>query len=67
VVLPGEIWLVDFKTDAAGPGDLAARVRLYAPQVKLYARALSQIYRRPVSAAWLYFLSARTAVPVEIG
>ncbi len=65
VVLPAEIWLVDFKTDAVEPSGLDERARLYAPQVKLYARALSQIYRRPVSAAWLYFLQARTAVPVQ--
>jgi len=64
VVLPGEIWLVDFKTDAVEAEALAERARLYAPQVKLYARALSQIYRRPVSAAWLYFLTAQTAAPV---
>jgi ATP-dependent helicase/nuclease subunit A len=65
VVLPAEIWLVDFKTDALEPDAVAGRARLYAPQVKLYARALSQIYRRPVSAAWLYFLAAQTAAPVQ--
>jgi len=27
---------------------------------------LSRIYRRPVSAAWLYFLTARAAAPVEV-
>ncbi len=67
VVLPGEIWLVDFKTDAAGRGELAERVRLYRAQLRLYARALSQIYHRPVSAAWLYFLAAQTAAAVELG
>jgi ATP-dependent helicase/nuclease subunit A len=66
VLLPTEIWLVDFKTDALEAGALAGRARLYAPQVKLYARALSRIYRRPVSAAWLYFLTARAAAPVEV-
>jgi len=65
VVLPSEIWLVDFKTDAVEAAALAERARLYAPQLKLYARALSQIYRRPVSAAWLYFLTAQTAAPLQ--
>jgi ATP-dependent helicase/nuclease subunit A len=65
VVLPSEIWLVDFKTDALEADALADRARVYAPQVKLYARALSQIYRRPVSAAWLYFLTAQIAAPVH--
>jgi len=66
VVLPTELWLVDFKTDAAGPDELATKVKLYAPQLKLYARALSQIYRRPVSAAWLYFLTCQTAAQVAV-
>jgi ATP-dependent helicase/nuclease subunit A len=65
VMMPTDIWLVDFKTDAVGPDTLADRIALYAPQVKLYTRALSQIYGRPVSGAWLYFLAARTAAPVE--
>jgi ATP-dependent exoDNAse (exonuclease V) beta subunit len=67
VVLPGEIWLLDFKTDAIGPNELADKARLYAPQLKLYAQALARIYRRPVSAAWLYFLGARAVAPVEVG
>jgi ATP-dependent helicase/nuclease subunit A len=64
VILPAEIWLVDFKTDAVGPEDLAGKVKNYEPQLRLYSRALSQIYRRPVSESWLYFLALRTAVAV---
>ncbi len=64
VVLPQEIWLVDFKTDSVGPAELAEKVSLYKPQLKLYARALAQIYRRPVSECWLYFLACRKAVAV---
>ena len=65
VVLPGEIRVVDFKTDAVEPAALAERVRRYAPQLKLYARALSRIYRRPLSGAWLCFLAAQTAAPIR--
>jgi len=67
VLLPEEIWIVDFKTDrvAPGPEALAAKAQLYAPQLELYARALARIYDRPVSAAWLYFLSPRAAVPMK--
>jgi ATP-dependent helicase/nuclease subunit A len=58
VLRPEEIWLLDFKTDRLGAADLAEKVKLYEPQLKLYSRALSQIYRRPVTACWLYFLAA---------
>ncbi len=47
VLLPKEIWLVDFKTDEVRAGDLPQKMKLYAPQLKLYARALAKIYSRP--------------------
>jgi ATP-dependent helicase/nuclease subunit A len=40
VLLPEEIWLVDFKTDEVRADELPERTRLYEPQLKLYARAL---------------------------
>ena len=58
-LLPEEIWLVDFKTDEIKPEELAERRRLYEPQLKLYAQALSRIYSRPVTNCWLHFLTAR--------
>ena len=69
VLGPEEIWIVDFKTDGLAPGAdaLAAKARHYAPQLQLYALALSRIYRRPVSAAWLYFLNHHTAIKVPLG
>jgi len=65
VLLPAEIWLVDFKTDELRAGELAARTKIYSPQLKLYALALAKIYARPVNACWLHFLSLRRSVPVE--
>jgi ATP-dependent helicase/nuclease subunit A len=59
VLRPAEIWLVDFKTDALSREGLAARVKLHAPQLKLYAAALEKIYSRPVTRRWLHFLAAR--------
>ena len=58
VLLPEEIWLVDFKTDDIRRDGLADKVKGYAPQLKLYARALEKIYARPVTARWLHFLAA---------
>jgi ATP-dependent helicase/nuclease subunit A len=66
VLLPEEIWLVDFKTDEIKPEELAERRRLYEPQLKLYADALSRIYSRPITNCWLHFLAARQTVNIEI-
>jgi ATP-dependent helicase/nuclease subunit A len=62
VLLPGEIWLVDFKTDEITANELREKKRLYEPQLKLYALALEKIYSRPVTERWLHFLSARKTV-----
>ncbi len=64
VLLPKEIWLADFKTDEVHVNELPEKMRLYAPQLKLYARALAKIYSRPVTNCWLHFLSARRMVGI---
>jgi len=58
VLLPKEIWVVDFKTDEAQPADLPKKTKFYTPQLKLYAQALEKIYSRPVTKCWLHFLAA---------
>lgn len=62
VLLPKEIWLADFKTDDVRAKDLAEKIEVYSPQLKLYARALEKIYSRPVTHSWLHFLSVRKTV-----
>lgn len=59
VVLPREIRIVDFKTDAIEPHELEDRVRRYEPQLRLYSRALSKAYGKTVSRRWLHFLALR--------
>jgi ATP-dependent helicase/nuclease subunit A len=66
VLLPKEIWLVDFKTDEVRADELAGKIKIYSPQLKLYACALAKIYSSPVTNCWLHFLSTRKTVPVEI-
>jgi ATP-dependent helicase/nuclease subunit A len=66
-VLANELWIVDFKTDAVQPRDLSSKTRLYTPQLKLYAIALSAIYSRPVTRCSLYFLSCERQVDVAVG
>ncbi|HZL12891.1 MAG TPA: PD-(D/E)XK nuclease family protein, partial [Verrucomicrobiae bacterium] len=64
VFLPQEIWLVDFKTDEIRATELAEKIKRYAPQLKLYARALEKIYSKPVANCLLYFLSAQKTVEI---
>ena len=64
VLLPKEIWLLDFKTDRVRADELAEKAKTYEPQLKLYAGALAKIYSRPVTHGWLHFLSARRTVEI---
>jgi ATP-dependent helicase/nuclease subunit A len=64
VVGAAELWLLDFKTDAVGRGEMAGKVEAYRPQLGLYALALSRIYQRPVTERWLHFLSLNQTVGV---
>jgi ATP-dependent helicase/nuclease subunit A len=66
VILPREIWLVDFKTDDVRANELLEKIKTYAPQLKLYASALGRIYSRPVTDCWLHFLSPGKTVDVKI-
>jgi ATP-dependent helicase/nuclease subunit A len=66
VFLPREIWLVDFKTDEIDPLELDGRVKTYERQLRLYALALEKIYRRPITRAYLHFLTLRQSVPVPV-
>jgi ATP-dependent helicase/nuclease subunit A len=59
VLLPQEIWLVDFKTDDVGNDELPEKIKLYAPQLKLYAAALEKIFGRKVTLRALHFLARR--------
>ena len=66
VILPDEIWLVDFKTDQARADELPEKIGIYTPQLKLYARALAKIYSRPVTNCWLHFLAERQTADAVI-
>jgi ATP-dependent helicase/nuclease subunit A len=66
VLLPEEIWLVDFKTDQITVSELPERVKEYEVQLRLYAQALGGIYGKPVTEAWLHFLALSKSVGVEL-
>lgn len=63
VILPAEVWLIDFKTDLVEPGELPERVAVYKLQMALYSAALEKIYGRPVTQQWLHFLYLGQSVP----
>jgi ATP-dependent helicase/nuclease subunit A len=65
VVLPAELWILDFKTDHVDPSALARKTELYRPQLQLYSRALARIYQRPVRDCWLHFIALRQSVPIR--
>ena len=64
VVLPTEIWLLDYKTDEVTPASLAEKMDKYASQLRLYGLVLERIFRRPVSERWLHFLAIHQTIPV---
>ncbi len=49
--------VVDFKTDAVGAGDVAARAEHYKLQGACYALCLSRVLKEPVKEIIFYFLS----------
>jgi ATP-dependent helicase/nuclease subunit A len=64
VILPKEIWLLDFKTDRVTANELDAKKKAYEPQLNLYALALERIYGRPVTERRLHFLACGITVPL---
>lgn len=64
VLLPDEIWLLDFKTDHLDAGEVEAKRNFYAPQLQLYALALERTYGRPVTERWLRFLACGVTVSI---
>ncbi len=62
VLLPHEIWLVDFKTDEIHGDELEDKKKLYRPQLQLYAAALEKVFSRKVTRRALHFLAARETV-----
>jgi ATP-dependent helicase/nuclease subunit A len=65
VVMPTEIWIVDFKTDQVVGHAMEERIREYSVQLRLYALALTEIHFKPVTRCWLHFFHSGETIPVE--
>ncbi len=63
--LPGEIWLLDFKTDHFPADQLNKKVESYRPQLALYAEAIARINQCPVTRRWLHFLPLRHTAQLQ--
>lgn len=66
ILQPNEIWLLDYKTDRVAADGVDAKMESYLPQLRLYAEALTRIYKLPVTRAWLYFLTPGIARSVDL-
>ena len=64
VLLPEEIWLVDFKTDDVRAGEWERKKQTYQPQLQLYATALEKIFSRQVTLRALHFLAAQQTIEI---
>lgn len=58
--------LIDYKTDYAGHRIDSHRLAAYQNQLALYTEAVEQLFRLPVSEAYLYFTSTGSTVPLQI-
>jgi ATP-dependent helicase/nuclease subunit A len=58
--------IVDFKTDRVAEAAISERVEKYTPQIRSYATAAGDILKKPVIAAWLYFLAPQKSVTVDL-
>jgi ATP-dependent helicase/nuclease subunit A len=66
VILPGEIWVLDFKTDDIAESEMAGRAGIHRPQLALYAQALERTFpERRVTNCWLHFLAIGRTIPVQ--
>lgn len=66
LVGPDSIEILDFKTDQVTRASVGEKVQAYTPQLRLYALALSRLFARPVTGAWLHFLAIDETVPVSV-
>jgi ATP-dependent helicase/nuclease subunit A len=67
VITPEEMTVVDFKTDELQASQVEEKNALYRPQLRLYSRAISDIYQRPVTGLWLHYLALNRSVPLLRG
>lgn len=58
--------VIDFKTDAISAEQADRRAQRYDMQVRLYARAASEAFAKPVVDAYLVFLAARHIVGIDV-
>jgi len=58
--------VIDFKTDDIAADFANQRAKLYADQIRHYAKAASAILKSEILANWLYFLTPGCGISIEI-
>ncbi len=61
---PSGVVLLDYKTDGVAESEVAARTKVYGPQLRVYAEALAAIWKKNVTRRVLVFLGPRRIVIV---
>lgn len=59
------ITVIDFKTDYVNETNIKDKVFQYSVQVNTYAKALSRIYAKPVTASYIYFFHTEQLIAVQ--
>jgi ATP-dependent helicase/nuclease subunit A len=57
--------LLDYKTDAVRTADIPLLAEKYRIQLELYARAVDQIWKKPVTQTYLYYFDGAHLVELE--
>ena len=66
VLLPAELWVLDFKTDAVSADEADEKALAYKPQLQIYGLAMSRIYNRPATNLWLHFLRLKRTIRLPV-
>lgn len=66
IMLPGDdgLEIIDYKTDSITADQVQERTEQYRMQLELYAQAVADIWRMPVKAKWLVFLTPQQIVAI---
>lgn len=57
--------IIDFKTDRISPDETEERSLVYAGQLAAYARAVTELFQKPVIGTLLYFFETDQCIAVE--
>ncbi|MGB0580749.1 MAG: UvrD-helicase domain-containing protein [Limisphaerales bacterium] len=66
LITEDEVLILDYKTDSVTAENVETKLRSYAPQLRLYAHALKNTFRKKNATAWLHFLDISQSHQVDL-